>query len=62
MMELNEWLMLLAAVVVGIGALFVAASAEGGTMTGLGLAVFIAAIGYAIYVIKRYFDRIEGHF
>jgi FtsH-binding integral membrane protein len=61
MMELNEWLMLLAAVVVGIAALFVAASAEGGTVTGLGLAVFVAAIGYAIYVIKRYFDRVEGH-
>jgi hypothetical protein len=53
--------MLLAAVVVGIGALFVAASAEGGTTTGLGLAVFIAAVGYAIYVVKRHFDRMEGH-
>ncbi len=60
MMEMNEWLMLLAAVVVGIGALFVAASAEAGTVTGLGLAVFIAAVGYAIFVVKRYFDRIEG--
>jgi len=61
MMEMNEWLMLLAAVVVGVGALFVAASAEGGTATGLGLAVFIAAVGYAIYVVKRHFDRLEGH-
>ena len=61
MMEMNEWLMLLAAVVVGVGALFVAASANGTTTTGLGLAVFIAAVGYAIYVVKRHFDRMEGH-
>lgn len=60
-MELDEWMMLLIAVVVGIGALFVAASADGGTTTGFGLAVFIAAVGYAIYVVKRHFDRIEGH-
>lgn len=58
-MEFNEWWMLLAAVVVGIGALFVASSADGGTMTGVGLTVFVAAVGYALYVVKRHFDRID---
>lgn len=61
-MELNDWLMLLVAVVVGVAALFVAASSPGGTMAGFGLAIFVAAAAYAIYVIKRHFDRAEGHF
>lgn len=60
-MELNEWLRLLLAVVVGLVALFTAASSQDGTASGFGLAVFIAAACYAIYVIKQYFDRLEGH-
>ncbi|HEY1933048.1 MAG TPA: hypothetical protein VGG99_13625 [Acetobacteraceae bacterium] len=61
MMEMNEWLLLLASVVVGLFGLFVAASEPQGTMSGIGLAIFAAAAGYAIYVIKRHFDRLEGH-
>lgn len=61
MMELNEWLMLLLAILAGIGALFLAASAGQGSAYAIGLVVFIAAVGYALYLIKRHFDRIEGH-
>ena len=59
-MELNEWLVLLLTVAVGLGGLFVAASAMQGAAYGVGLAVFAAAVGYALFLIKRHFDRIEG--
>jgi hypothetical protein len=61
MMEMNEWLMLLLAVAVGLAALFWAAASPQGTTSGFGLAIFVAAVGYAIYVVKRHFDRTEGH-
>ena len=61
MMELNEWLMLLLATLVGIGGLYLASSAGQGTAYTIGLVVFVAAVGYAFYLIKRHFDRIEGH-
>lgn len=61
MMEMNEWLMLLVAVVIGLAGLFWAASVPQGTVSGFGLAIFVAAIGYAMFVVKRHFDRIDGH-
>ena len=61
MMEMNEWLTLLLAAAIGLAGLFLAASSPQGTINGIGLSVFVAAVGYAIFLIKRHFDRLEGH-
>jgi hypothetical protein len=45
---------------VGIAGLFLAAAPEGGFSSGLGFAVFVAAVIYAFALIKRHFDRIDA--
>jgi ABC-type maltose transport system permease subunit len=58
-MGLKNWLLLAASIVV---ALFGLAYSAGGTNTpayGIGLVVFLAAVGCAFYLIKQYFDRVD---
>lgn len=44
----------------GIVGLFIAASGGQGTTTyTIGLALFVAAVGFAFHQIKRHFDRID---
>ena len=57
-MDLIGWLVLVAAVVVAIGGLFMAHA--GGGVYGLGLALFVVGVVFAFWFIKRYFDRLDA--
>jgi hypothetical protein len=58
-MPLTQWLLLLMACLVGILGLFLAADAGEGTLYGIGLLVFAAAVVYAFALVKRHFDRLD---
>ncbi len=58
-MSIGEWLVLVLACAVAIVGLFLAASDNEGTIYKIGLALFVAAVGYALLFIKRHFDRID---
>ena len=59
-MPLTQWLLLLMACLVGILGLFLAADAGEGTLYGIGLLVFAAAVVYAFALVKRHFDRLDA--
>ncbi|MDE2005997.1 MAG: hypothetical protein KGI51_05465 [Rhodospirillales bacterium] len=54
----KEWTVLLAASVVALLALLLISAA--GEVYGLGIALFVAAVGFALYWIRRIFDRIDA--
>jgi hypothetical protein len=55
----QQWFILLVTCGVAIVGLFIAAGAEQGTMYGLGLLLFAAAIVCAFRQVKQYFDRVD---
>jgi len=59
-MPLTQWLLLLMACLLGILGLFLAADAGEGTLYGIGLLVFAAAVVYAFALVKRHFDRLDA--
>ena len=60
MMSLMQWVVLLITCLVGIFGLFLAADAGSGTLYGIGLLVFVAAVVYAFVLVKQYFDRLDA--
>jgi hypothetical protein len=56
---LRNWVMLFVAAVIGVLALFTASGAGGGTAYDAGLLVFVVAIGFIFFLIKRTFDQAE---
>ncbi len=58
-MALSEWLVLALSCVAAVVGLMLAASEGEGTTYTIGLGLFVAAVIYAFYLIKRYFDRLE---
>jgi len=59
-MSLTQWLLLLLTCLVGILGLFLAADAGEGTLYGIGLLMFAAAVVHAFALVKRHFDRLDG--
>jgi membrane protein implicated in regulation of membrane protease activity len=57
-MDLIDWVILIVAVVVAIGGLFMAHA--GGGVYGLGLALFVVAVVFAFWFVKRFFDRMDA--
>ncbi len=60
MMPLSQWMLLLIACLVAILGLFLAADAGSGTLYGIGLLGFVAAVVCAFALVKRYFDRLDA--
>jgi len=52
--------LLLLTCLVGILGLFLAADAGEGTLYGIGLLMFAAAVVHAFALVKRHFDRLDG--
>lgn len=59
-MSLREWLMLLLAILVGLGGLFYASAPDAGAAYGIGLVVFGVAVIYGFMVVKRHFDEADA--
>lgn len=57
-MRLSFWVQMVAAIVIGIVALF-HASGEPSTGGTIALLIFFAAVGYGWFSIKKEFDRID---
>ncbi|MGH7042748.1 MAG: hypothetical protein ACREFY_11525 [Acetobacteraceae bacterium] len=57
-MQPKDWLTLIIAAVVAIVALFLISAA--GEVYGLGIALFIVAVGFGFHRLKRMFDRIDA--
>jgi hypothetical protein len=57
-MDLIGWLILAITILVAIGGLFLADA--GGGVYGLGLALFVVAVVFAFWFIKRFFDRVDA--
>jgi hypothetical protein len=58
-MQLCDWLGLVGAVVLGLIALVLISVA--GEVYGLGIALFIVAVVFGFYSLKRMFDRADAH-
>ena len=58
-MTIQQWFFLFVTCGVALVGLFIAAGAGQGTMYGLGLLLFAAAIVYAFRQVKQYFDRVD---
>jgi len=58
-MPIDQWLILALTCGAAIVGLFIAASNNVASTYGIGLALFVVAVGYAFYLIKRYFDRTD---
>ncbi|HEX5327548.1 MAG TPA: hypothetical protein VFW75_12830 [Acetobacteraceae bacterium] len=57
-MELSEWIVLLVTIIVAIFGLFLVRA--GGGVYALGVAVFVLAVIFGLWFIKRHFDRIDA--
>ncbi len=57
-MQSQDWLTLLGAAIVAVIALVLISTA--GEVYGLGIALFLVAVGFGFYWIKRVFDRIDA--
>jgi hypothetical protein len=57
--SLRNWVILFVAAIIGILALFTAAGAADGTAYDVGLFVFVLAIAFIFFLIKRSFDLAE---
>ena len=57
-MQSQDWLTLLGTVIVAVIALVLISTA--GEVYGLGIALFVVAVGFGFYWIKRVFDRIDA--
>jgi membrane protein implicated in regulation of membrane protease activity len=58
-MELREWVVLVATIIVGILALAFASGTHDPINYTIALIVFLAAVVFAFLQVKRYFDRVE---
>jgi uncharacterized membrane protein YfcA len=56
---LRNWVILIVSAIIGILALFVAAGATDPTAYDVGLFVFVLAIAFIFFLIKRSFDAAE---
>jgi len=57
-MQTRDWLVLIGATVVAVLALVLISTA--GKVYGLGIALFIVAVGFGFYWVKRMFDRADA--
>lgn len=57
-MQPQDWLTLLGTAIVAVIALVLISMA--GEVYGLGIALFLVAVGFGFYWIKRVFDRIDA--
>ena len=58
-MTIGEWLTLILACGAAILGLFLAASNNQGAIYTIGLGLFIAAVAYALFFLKRHFDSLD---
>jgi membrane protein implicated in regulation of membrane protease activity len=57
-MDLIEWVILAVGILLAIAGLFIADA--GGGVYGLGLAIFVVAVVFVLWLIKRHFDRADA--
>lgn len=58
-MVLRNWVILIVSAIIGILALFVASGATDPTAYDLGLFIFVLAVAFIFFLIKRSFDIAE---
>ena len=58
-MILANWVMLVVSAIIGILALFLAADSVDPTTYDIGLFVFVLAVAFIFFLIKRNFDQME---